>query len=136
VLHFALCSHAKSCQEAIASPSSGPTFHRFSALPPELRLRIWHFALQTRHMINLHMGWQFDPYLNARTKHLYASGNIPQPLLFVNWEAQAAALSAYLPSFYDQSGTKVVWINPKLDTLYVDDWLVDFIGKVLCREMD
>jgi hypothetical protein len=90
------------------NPSSDPTFHRFPALPPELRLRIWHFALQTPYMINLDMGWQFDPYLNACTKYLYASSNIPRPLLFVNWEARAVALSAYLPGFYDQSGTKVV----------------------------
>jgi hypothetical protein len=80
-------------------------------------------------MINLHMGWQFDPHLNTRTKYLYASSNIPRPLLFVNWEARAAALSAYLPGFYDQSGTNVVWINPKLDTLYIDGWLVDLLAK-------
>jgi hypothetical protein len=73
------------------------------------------------------MGWQFDPYLNACTKYLYASNSIPRPLLFVNREARTAALSAYLPGFYDQSGTKVVWINPKLDTLYVDGWLVDLL---------
>jgi hypothetical protein len=78
-------------------------------------------------MIKLHMGWQFDPYLNAPTKYLYASSNIPWPLLFVNWEARAAAFSAYLPSFYDQSGAKAVQINPKLDTLYLDGWLVDLL---------
>jgi hypothetical protein len=112
-----------------ASPSSGPTFHRFPTLPLELRLRIWHFALQIPYMINLHMGWQLDPYSNACTKYLYASSNIPRPLLFVNWEARAAALSAYLPGFYNQSGTKVVWINPKLDTLYLDGLLVDLLVK-------
>jgi hypothetical protein len=65
------------------------------------------------------MGWQFDPYLNACTKYLYASNSIPQPLLFVNWEARTAALSAYLPGFYNQSGTKVVWI-----AFSVEDWLI------------
>jgi hypothetical protein len=104
-----------------ASSSSGPTFHCFPTLLHELRLRIWHFALQNPYMINLHIGWQFDPYLNACNEYLYASSNIPRPLLFVNWVARTAAHMRALREVHlvtwDElkwSGTWISWKNRSL----------------------
>lgn len=109
-------------------PSSpGSTFHRFAALPPELRLRIWYFALQTPQMVTLYPASKCDKQ-QSRTYSIYANP-IERPLLRVNAEARKAALHAYLPGFYDRSGSKVVWVNPKLDTLYLNRVYVSFFGK-------
>jgi hypothetical protein len=124
----ALCKQAAMSWYEASSPPS-PAFRRFPALPPELRLRIWHFALQTPYMIRLHLGGKLEPRRSAHTGYLYAAKGIPRPLLFVNCEARAAALSVYLPGFYDQSGTEVVWINPRLDTVYMDSCCVDLLAK-------
>jgi hypothetical protein len=109
-------------------PSSpGSTFHRFPALPPELRLRIWYFALQTPQMVTLYPASKCDKQ-PSKTDSIYANP-IERPLLCVNAEARKAALHAYLPGFYDRSGSKVVWVNPKLDTLYLNRIYVSLFGK-------
>jgi hypothetical protein len=112
----------------IASKSSDRTFYLFPALPPELRLRIWHFALQTPQMVALCTNLKSVPLKKYKTRYLFAKP-IGRPLLLVNVEARRAALSAYLPGFYDKSGNTVVWINPKLDTLYLDGISVDLLVK-------
>ena len=102
----------------IVSKAPGLAFPLFPTLPPELRLRIWHFALQTPHMVTL----------RYRAAQLYAQP-VRRPLLAVNVEARLAALSVYLPGFYDATGRNWVWINPKLDTLYLDGIRPELFAK-------
>jgi hypothetical protein len=104
------------------SASSISTFPRFPSLPPELRLRIWHFAMQTPQMIRLCRVPEYDK------RSIYANP-IFRPLLLVNVEARNAALSTYLPAFFDRSGSTIVWINPKLDTLYLNHISLFLFGK-------
>lgn len=110
-----------------ASSSHNSTFHRFPALPPELRLRIWHFAVHIPHVFTLQTP-KCDPIRLAGAKSIHASP-ISRPLLLVSVEARKAARSKYLPGFYDESARKIVWINPKVDTLYLNGISVYLFGK-------
>jgi hypothetical protein len=80
-------------------------------------------------MIYVHQSWQTDPISGARNRCLYAANNVRRPLLLVNCEARAAALSAYLPAFYNKSNNQIVHLNPQVDTVHIDGGLVNLLAK-------
>ncbi|OBT65898.1 hypothetical protein VE03_05461 [Pseudogymnoascus sp. 23342-1-I1] len=112
-----------------ASPSSSSaltSFHLFPQLYPELRLKIWHFALDVGpRVVTIH----YEP-----TTHSFRSPTPPPALLHTNRESRHEAKRAYPFLFDTASAPSHIPFHPTNDTLYFprrstmgyDDSLRDF----------
>ncbi|KAN0102963.1 hypothetical protein V8E51_011276 [Hyaloscypha variabilis] len=92
------------------------SFHLFSSLPPELRRKIWHFALPTR-LIEASLDLQDGQWGCCVSLSKHGTGDRRQlPVLFaVNIESREFCLKEYI-LFAN------TYLHPKLDLLYIS-WL-------------
>ena len=84
--------------------------------------------MQTSQVVPLYLRSNQGPSTQSQIASIYADP-IVRSLLLVNVEARNAALSVYLPGFYSKDRDKVVWINPKLDTIHVRHMSIFLLGK-------
>jgi hypothetical protein len=90
--------------------SSAPTtFHHFSQLATELRLKIWSYAIPPR-VVSVR-------YLPS-TQSCVSSTPLPA-LLHVNREARYEMLRCYRPFFSTQWAESYIYFNPQIDTVYM-----------------
>jgi hypothetical protein len=95
--------------------SSADSFHRFSSLPAELRLKVWKNAMPAR-MLQVGIDFPFPtlflPPADSQEQYLWA---VPcsQPVLFsVCHESRSVCLLEYIPFAY-------TYLHPSLDSLYI-----------------
>src|SRR5215469_2825008 len=110
---------------------STPTeFHLFQALPSELRLRIWHFALSIPRNINVTCDTGiFQPRV-PRSAKSFTSSDGPPALLHVCRESRLEALRIYKPLFQTESSSKYIYVAFSQDTIKVSDNVLGFLRGV------
>src|SRR5579871_1571219 len=106
---------------------STPTeFYLFQALPRELRLRIWGFAISIPRKINLRT---FLPGAPRATKS-FTSSDRPPALLHVCHESRLEALRTYKPFFQTKSSPKYIYVAFSQDTIKISGNDLRFLGSV------
>jgi hypothetical protein len=116
----AIQSKSSSWLPLVSAPTAFPTFHKFTALPIELRLQIWELALfGTPRIVEFIEVLNIDspaPYSLGRPRdfdHLLLSKQIPTSLQICQ-ETRSFALSRYIFAI----GNLKLYLDPKIDTLY------------------
>ncbi|KFY69723.1 hypothetical protein V498_10428 [Pseudogymnoascus sp. VKM F-4517 (FW-2822)] len=125
---LALTTKSPAATTTSTSPSSPAltSFHLFPRLYPELRLKIWHFALDVGpRVVTIH----YEP-----TTHSFRTPTPPPALLHTNRESRHEAQRAYPLLFGTASAPSHIPFHPTNDALYFprrstmgyDDSLRDF----------
>lgn len=101
------------------------SFHLFTSLAPELRLKIWSFActprvLPIRHLSSTTATLTFHSRTNRTSNTItrFSTTSPPPALLSVCAEARAQALRIYTLTFATPTSPGTIYFCPGLDTLY------------------
>jgi hypothetical protein len=100
------------------------TFTLFPKLPPELRIKVWGFALPEPRVVEID-GWRIDkwPYISKRSRKAPS-------LLQVNAESRSLAMISYKLSFGNVDGGPTYFDFEK-DTLYLRSFLPKWLSSPL-----
>ncbi|KAI6716620.1 hypothetical protein JHW43_000879 [Diplocarpon mali] len=136
-------------QQATLS-STDQTFHRFSQLPRELMVLIWHKALLEPQIITVKIGsteislppewaddgsydrrrffWHIRPHRvperRAKINFMFATSD-HSPLLYVNHQSRCEAEKFYSPASEVIPGFQAIMANPKIDCLWITGMKAD-----------
>lgn len=94
------------------------TFHLFSQLAPELRLKIWSHACFPRVLPIRYHSTSASSRASRTVTTKFTSPAAPPALLSVSHEARAQALTIYTLSFATTTSPGTIYVNPGCDTLY------------------
>jgi hypothetical protein len=106
-------------------PERQSTFSLFQSLPVELRAKIWEASLPGPRLVETR-------FLNMRC-HL-PTPRLPTPLLHISQEAREVALRSYRPLYRLSSPLPLIYIDPNVDILFVNEH-IQRLDEVL-SEMD
>jgi hypothetical protein len=108
------------------SPSN--EFHLFPSLPPELRHKIWSFALSFPRTVNV--SCRSGPFQRGvpRTAK-FGSIDRPPAVLHVCHESRSEALRIYKPAFQAAACTKYIFVDFSKDTIKSSQNILQFLGK-------
>lgn len=101
------------------------TFSLFSSLPLELRTKIWQSSLPGTRLVETR-------FLNMPCH--FPTPRLPTPLLHVSQEAREVALKRYRPLYRLSSPLPLIYIDPNVDILFVNEH-IQRLDEVL-SEMD
>ena len=89
-------------------------------LPPEVRLRIWHFVVSSPRIIPFSGTIAYSSFTGELRYQLQPTIRIPtHSLLLVSHEARHEALRHFPASFQLRHSDPKIPINPDIDTLYL-----------------
>ncbi|EQB52414.1 hypothetical protein CGLO_07968 [Colletotrichum gloeosporioides Cg-14] len=98
----------------------GPTFHRFSRLPPELRHMIWELALPGTRF--------FRPWRDDGGIHLYDEHETPAILYACRESRQVAEKHGDFEFGSRASRSQGFWFNYKRDIAFIHDSIAPLVG--------
>jgi len=109
--------------------STSDEFHLFPALPPELRLKIWGYALSVpRNVTVLCLEGRFERGAPREVK--FSSPDRPPALLHVCRESRCEALRIYTPAFQTGKGATPIYVAFSQDTIESSQNLLRCLGKL------
>jgi hypothetical protein len=102
-------------------------FHFFQALPSELRLRIWGFALDVTRNVNITCDAGIIQRGFHRSAKSFRSSNRPPALLHVCHESRFEGLKLYNPVFQTESSPRYIYVAFSQDTINACGSILQFL---------